>query len=238
MTFLERTENLIFSLYDAIGRKFYYLPKQTQLARDAFVKLENQEGGRLPSVEDLEKKISLHLINSHPALSYPRPKMPGLVDIAGIHIKKPKPLPEDIKSFLDGAEHGAIYISFGSFLRSSEMPKEKYEAMLNVFRNIKQRVLWKWEKDEIPDLPSNVSTLTFCETSHYLNYFPFFQVMVKKWLPQSDVLSHKNMKLFIGHGGIFGTQEAIFHAVPMILFPFYGDQHLNGHKLQQRGIGN
>jgi len=216
MTFYQRLENTAVSLFDAIGRKFYYLPKQTQLARDAFASLANEKGGRLPSTEELEKAIAVHLVNGHPALSYPRPRMPGLVDIAGIQIRKPKPLPSEIQTFLDGAEHGAIYISFGSFLRSSMMPPLKYEAMLDVFRRINQRVLWKWESDEIPNIPPNV--------------------MVKKWLPQSDVLAHKNVKLFICHGGLFGLQEAVYNAVPMIVFPFYGDQHLNGFKMEQRGI--
>lgn len=217
MSFYERIENLVYSLFDAIGRKFYYLPKHTALAREAFVSLENQQGRQLPSTEELEKKISVHLVNSHAALSYPRPKMPGMVDIAGIHIKKVKPLPTDIQNFLDGATEGVIYMSFGSFLLSSEMPNDKYEAMISVFRRIKQRILWKWEKDEISNLPSNV--------------------MVKKWMPQMDILAHKNVKLFIAHGGIFGTQEAIYNAVPLIIFPFYGDQHLNGYKLQSRGVG-
>ena len=75
MSFLERAENTAASLFDAIGRKFYYLPKQTALAREAFVALENQQGGRLPSTEDLEKRIAVHLVNSNPALSYPRPRM-------------------------------------------------------------------------------------------------------------------------------------------------------------------
>lgn len=217
MTFFERLENTALSLFDGLGREFYYLPKQTELARDAFASLENQLGGRLPSAEELEKKIAVHLVNGHPGLSFPRPRMPGMIYIAGIHIRKPKPLPSDIQTFLDGAENGAIYVSFGSFLRTSMMPPAKYEAMLEVFRKVKQRVLFKWESDQIPDLPSNV--------------------MVKKWLPQADVLAHKNVKLFIGHGGVFGMQEAIYHAVPMVVFPFFGDQHLNGYKMEQRGIG-
>lgn len=216
MSFLQRLENTAISLFDALGRKFYYLPKQTQLAREAFKSLENQLGGKLPSTEDLEKKIALHLINSHPALSYARPRMPGLVDIAGVQIRPTKPLPDDIKKFLDDAKDGAIYVSFGTFLRSSDMSSAKYKAMLDAFRALKQRVLWKWESDNIPDLPSNV--------------------MVKKWLPQSDIFAHKNVKLFIGHGGIFGLQEAVYHGLPMVLFPSFGDQHLNGHKMEQRGI--
>jgi len=139
-----------------------------------------------------------------------------LVDIAGIQIQKPKALPNDIQTFLDGAENGAIYVSFGSFLKSSMMPPDKFKAMVDVFRKIKHRVLWKWESDHVPDLPSNV--------------------MVKKWLPQVDVLAHKNIKLFVAHGGIFGLQEALYTAVPMIIYPFFGDQHLNAHKMKERGI--
>lgn len=215
MSFMERLENIFVSLYDAIGRKFYYMPKMTELARVAFRKLENQQGGRLPSVEELEKKISVHLMNSHPALSYPRPKMPGMVDIAGIHIKPAKPLPNDIQKFLDEATDGAILVSFGTFLQSSLMPPEKYQAMIDAFGRLKQRIIWKWEDNK--KFPPNIYT--------------------SKWLPQADILAHKNVKLMIGHGGIFGTQEAIYYGKPMIIYPFYGDQHLNGYKIQQNGLG-
>lgn len=213
MSFMERAQNSIFSLYDALGRKFFYLPQQTQLAHDAF----SSQLGSLPSVEELEKRISVHLVNSHPAFSYPRPKMPGMIDIAGVHIRPSNTLPDDISKFLNAATDGAIYFSFGSFLRSSDMPPTKLKALLDVFRKVKLRILWKWESDEVPDLPSNV--------------------MVKQWMPQADILAHPNVKLFISHAGIFGIQEAIYHAVPMVLFPSFGDQHLNAQKMVQRGIG-
>lgn len=216
MSFMDRFENMIYALFDAAGRKFYYLPKQTELARKAFESLENERGGRLPSAEDLEKTISLHLMNSHLALSYPRPKMPGMVDIAGIHIKPIKPLPSDIQKFLDLAEHGAIYMSFGSFLQASQMSPEKYKMIIDVFRKLKMRVIWKWESEKAENLPPNV--------------------MIRKWTPQADILAHKNVKLFISHGGIFGSQEAIYHGVPLIVLPFYGDQSLNGQRMMQRGI--
>lgn len=216
MSFLERTQNIFFNLYDVIGRKFYYYPKVNGIAREAFKNLENQRGGKLPSVEELEKKISVHLMNSHSALSYPRPKMPGMIDIAGVHIKPTKPLPNDIQEFLDGAENGAILISFGTFLNPSLMPPHQYNAMVSVLSKLKQRILWKWE-DENTKFPQNI--------------------MAKKWIPQADILAHKNVKLYIGHGGIFGIQEAIWYAKPIIVFPSYGDQHQNGHKVERDGIG-
>lgn len=42
-----------------------------------------------------------------------KPNVPGIVDVGGIHIASAKPLPEDLKKFLDEATHGVIYFSFG-----------------------------------------------------------------------------------------------------------------------------
>lgn len=54
-------------------------------------------------------------------------------------------------------------------------------------------------------------------------------------MPQSDVLAHKNIILFITHGGVFGTQEGIHRGVPMLFIPFYGDQHHNALRCQSAG---
>lgn len=59
--------------------------------------------------------------------------------------------------------------------------------------------------------------------------------MVQKWMPQSDILAHKNIVLFITHGGMFGTQEGLFRGVPMLFIPFYGDQMRNGMKSTAAG---
>lgn len=45
------------------------------------------------------------------------------------------------------------------------------------------------------------------------------------------------MKAFIGHGGIASIFEAIHCGVPMIVVPQFGDQHLNGALVEQRGFG-
>lgn len=69
---------------------------------------------------------------------------------------------------MDDASEGVIYFCFGGNVKSSEMPEKQREAIVKVFASLKQRVLWKWETDDLPEKPSNVKT--------------------GKWLPQNDIL--------------------------------------------------
>lgn len=105
---------------------------------------------------------------------------------------------------------GVIYFSLGSYVKSTDMPRKKLEAFVESFRGLKQKVLWKYEDESITNLPSNV--------------------MVRKWLPQSDILAHQNVVLFVTHGGVFGTQEGLYRGKPMLMIPFYGDQFRNSIK--------
>lgn len=38
---------------------------------------------------------------------------------------------------------------------------------------------------------------------------------------------HKNIRAFLTHGGLMGTQEAIACGVPLIGIPLFGDQYIN-----------
>lgn len=106
--------------------------------------------------------------------------MPGIVYFGGAHIKPPKALPAAFQEFIDNSEHGVILFSLGSFLQSSDLPKEKVDIFLKVFSKLKQRVIWKYEDNSLVTPPN---------------------VLIKKWLPQSDILAHPNVVLFITHGG-------------------------------------
>ena len=45
------------------------------------------------------------------------------------------------------------------------------------------------------------------------------------------------MLLFLSHGGLLGTLEAVYNGVPVVGIPFYGDQRINIASLQARGMG-
>lgn len=144
--------------------------------------------------------------------------------------------PQDLQQFLDSAKDGVVYFSLGSNVRSEAMPEAKRRVFIEAFKQIKQKVLWKWESDVLPGKPDNVK--------------------IGKWLPQTDILgmfwqhlgshiltdsvvpsAHPNVKAFITQGGLQSTSEATYNKVPMIVIPFFADQELNAKKLVNEGVG-
>ncbi|KAH8295130.1 hypothetical protein KR018_007555, partial [Drosophila ironensis] len=211
MTLWERLENVVVTLSEDVNRELSYYRAQDALIRKHFTGIIP----RVPTVKELERNISAILLNSYMPMTSSRPLTFNMISVGGLHIQPSKPLPNHIESFLDEAEHGAIYFSLGSQVRSADMSPEKLRIFLGVFSRLKQRVLWKFEDDKISNLPVNVK--------------------VEKWLPQADVLAHPKVKVFIAHGGIFGMQEAVYHAVPVLGMPFYFDQDLNINAGQAAG---
>ncbi|XP_030081307.1 UDP-glucuronosyltransferase 2B15-like [Drosophila hydei] len=211
MSLTERIDSVFCSLAEEVMRYFWYYSAQDEIIQ----KHLSKQFKDLPTVKQLERNISVILLNSYMPLEAPRPTSFNMIPVGGLHIKPTKPLPSNIKKFLDDAKHGAIYFSLGSQVRSADFPPEKIKMFLGVFGSLKQRVLWKFEDDKLPNLPANV--------------------MVQKWMPQTDILDHPNVKVFISHGGLFGTQEAVHYGVPVLGMPVYADQHLNIKKGEAAG---
>ncbi len=80
-------------------------------------------------------------------------------------------------------------------LKSNYMSKETIDMFLKVFGSLKQKVIWKFEAD-LPNKPANLKLV--------------------KWLPQMDVLGHKNTKMFITHAGQSSVQETLCYGVPTV----------------------
>ncbi|KAG8228488.1 UDP-glycosyltransferase [Ladona fulva] len=206
----ERFINTLMSFSLQLFHRFFIIPPHDEVIMEAL-------GGSVPPITELQKKISLLLVNSHFTFQHPHPLVPTIQEIGGIHVKPPKPLPEDIKKFMDDAKDGVIYFSMGSFLQSADLPESSRKALLEAFGELKQKVLWKWENDSLPGQPPNVK--------------------LSKWWPQSDILAHPNIKLFITHGGLLSYQEAVLRGVPLIGIPVFGDQKLNVNRAVNQGVG-
>ena len=58
-----------------------------------------------------------------------------------------------------------------------------------------------------------------------------------EWLPQNDLLAHKDIKAFVSHVGHNSLYEAAYHGVPVVAVPLYGDQFFDAKKVEHFGLG-
>ncbi|ESN97950.1 hypothetical protein HELRODRAFT_125432, partial [Helobdella robusta] len=49
-------------------------------------------------------------------------------------------------------------------------------------------------------------------------------LLIQPWIPQNDLLADSRIKLFVTHGGFNSMMESVYHAKPVIVFPFVHDQ--------------
>lgn len=90
------------------------------------------------------------------------------------------------------------------------MSANKQKILIDAFAQLPDyHFLWKFEENSTSSaLPKNV--------------------MIRPWVPQSDVLAHQKLKAFFTHSGLLSTQETIWRGVPIIGMPFGYDQHRVG----------
>lgn len=171
----------------------------------------------IPEVE--HKRIEFLLQNANPILGATRPVTHNTIMLGNLHIEPPKPVENDLLSILDTSINGVIYVSFGSNIKTAHMSRDSMSIFVNTFKRLKYDILWKLDghHEELLENATNI--------------------FVSKWYPQSDLLAHKNVKLFITHCGLMSLEEAIDREVPMVAVPFLFDQHQNAYTVRNEKIG-
>lgn len=90
---------------------------------------------------------------------------------------------QDLEEFIASSKKGSVLFALGSNVRSSLMDVNKQKMFLSAFEQFPEyNFLWKFEEVKTDlKLPKNV--------------------MIRPWLPQSDILGHPKIKAFISHSG-------------------------------------
>ncbi|EDW38380.1 GL12043 [Drosophila persimilis] len=213
MSYEERLWNVWEAAVVWLHKRLVHLPTQRQLYGKYFPQAQQ-------SLEQVMDSFSLMLLGQHFSLSYPRPYLPNMIEVGGLHLEQQRtvqPLPADIAEFVEQSPHGVIYFSMGSNIKSADLPPSTRKVLMETLGALPQRVLWKFEADQLEDKPENV--------------------FISKWFPQPDILAHPNVKLFITHGGLLSTIESIFFGKPVLGLPVFYDQHLNVQRAKQAGYG-
>lgn len=208
-----RLENEIYYFIEWILMRIYHLPEQERLFNEVFV-------NSTKSFDEVRKSaVAIALVNSHFSISFPKPFLPNTIEVAGMQINEAilKPLPDDIREFIESSEHGVIYFSLGGNIRTSQMDPEKLRDITKALMGLRQNVIWKYDDENLDIDPK--------------------KIMVRKWLPQYEILGHNNTKIFITHAGLLSCTEAVYFAKNVIAVPIFGDQPQNAKKMARSNYG-
>ncbi|TRY91906.1 hypothetical protein DNTS_024115, partial [Danionella cerebrum] len=206
MNLWQRSINLIRTILQPFGCRYLHTEADAIASRLLQKKT---------SVMEIMHKASLWFMRFDFAFEFPRPLMPNMVMIGGMATKNPKPLSQELEEFVNGSgDDGFVVFTLGSMV--SQLPEAKAREFFEAFRQIPQRVLWRYTGKVPEDAPKNVKLM--------------------KWLPQNDLLGHAKVKAFITHGGSHGIYEGICNGVPMVMLPLFGDQGDNVQRLVSRGV--
>lgn len=162
LRFLDRVKSFIvsgleyglFSFFDAL--EWYYYRS-------------NFPSPKYPSYLEASRNASLVLSAYHFSQG-PIATVPAIVEIGGIQMDtKLAPLPHQLQQFLDQAEEGVIYFSFGTNVKLKKQNQMRMWSIYRALENSKMKVLMKYDTDEgIPGLSKDILTAS--------------------WLPQREIL--------------------------------------------------
>uniref|UniRef100_A0A3B1IJF2 UDP-glucuronosyltransferase n=1 Tax=Astyanax mexicanus TaxID=7994 RepID=A0A3B1IJF2_ASTMX len=159
-------------------------------------------------------KADIWLIRTYWDFEYPRPLLPNFKFVGGLHCKPAKPLPKEMEEFVQSSgDDGIVVFSLGSMINN--LTKERANAIASGLGQIPQKVLWRYSGQKPDTLAPNTK--------------------LYDWIPQNDLLGHPKTKAFVTHGGTNGLYEAIYHGVPMVGIPLFGDQPDNLFHMKTKG---
>ena len=205
MTFVERFKNSV----SLLALNIFILPI---CERAAFNFIEDEKL-QLKNEYYTTFTNAMILVNSDFNYEYPRPTFPNVIPIGGWYVEPSQPLRGELKTFVERlGSSGIIYLSFGTLI--SKSAPQKAEMIAKVMAQFPDySFIWKYTGVELA-VPKNV--------------------LLQKWVPQNDLLGHDAMRLFITHCGIHSVYETIFHGIPVVAVPLFGDQPSNAVRLTRR----
>uniref|UniRef100_A0A914IG12 UDP-glucuronosyltransferase n=1 Tax=Globodera rostochiensis TaxID=31243 RepID=A0A914IG12_GLORO len=176
-----------------------------------------------PSLEQLASRIDIAFVFGDEFVDPSYPTLSKVIPIGGIGISKtPNKLKQHFLRAIVSAPSGAVLFSLGSIADTRNLDKRKLANLFNAFAHfsdyaflVKVGVSDEFSREMIGNVPN---------------------IHLFEWLPQTDILSHPSLRLFISHCGYNSVLESAIHAVPILGIPLFFDQLRVAKSAEYRGF--
>lgn len=206
MTFRERVKNVLTNLLSSVASEIFW-----KIAMDG---LYSETLGFPTTACESIGRADMWLIRTFWDIETPKPLPPNFRYVGGLHCKPANPLPEELERFVNSADDGVVVVTFGSMI--TNLTTDRAEVIATALSHIPQKVIWRYSGPTPRTLGSNTKLFD--------------------WIPQNDLLGHPQTRAFVTHGGTNGLYEALYHGVPLVGVPLFGDQSENLIRLSRRGV--
>ncbi|EXB38440.1 UDP-glycosyltransferase 85A1 [Morus notabilis] len=115
--------------------------------------------------------------------------------------------------------NSVVYVNYGSV---TTMTEESLKEFAWGLAKSKHHFLWIVRPDVVVGSDSATLPEEFFEEIKERG-------LIAKWCPQQQVLAHSSVAAFLTHCGWNSTLETVCAGVPVICWPFFGDQQTNCH---------
>uniref|UniRef100_A0A3B3BRN9 UDP-glucuronosyltransferase n=1 Tax=Oryzias melastigma TaxID=30732 RepID=A0A3B3BRN9_ORYME len=206
MDFSDRVWNFLFyALNDVVQEQYFW-------AR--IDKYYSEVRGTPTNACQMMGRADIWLMRTYWDFEFPRPFLPNFKFVGGIHCRPAKPLPKDMEEFVQSSgDAGIVVFTLGSMIKN--ITASKANMIASALAQIPQKVVWRYSGKKPETLGPNTKLFD--------------------WIPQNDLLGHPKTRAFITHGGTNGIYEAIYHGVPMVGIPMFGDQPDNMNHMKAKG---
>ncbi|XP_038160658.1 UDP-glucuronosyltransferase 2C1-like isoform X1 [Cyprinodon tularosa] len=206
MTFVERLINMLMYMGTSVLSRI-----QWKMKIDSFY---TEVKGSASSFCSSIGRAEVWLIRTFWDMETARPIQPNFFYVGGLHCRPANQLPEDLEAFMQSSgDAGVVVVTFGSMV--THLTPDRADVIATALGRIPQKVIWRYRGETPRTLSANTK--------------------LYDWIPQNDLFGHPLTRAFVTHGGTNGLYEALFHGVPVVGIPLFGDQPDNLARLSRRG---
>lgn len=126
----------------------------------------------------------------------------------------------ELADWLD-AHESVVYVCLGTM---AKLTTDQLTALAGALDRLgpRHRVLWKLPKEQRAQLPLGLGD----------------HIRFEEWVPsQLAVLGHRNVRVFVTHGGGNGLHEGIYFGKPLVVTPFWLDCYDLAARAADAGVG-